>query len=150
MRRLRKFWGLPRAERMLLVKSWLLLGAIGLGLSVLPFGVMRRLLEKGARERALRPPVDDATSKKVVWAVTAASRYVPRGGTCLTRALAVRHLLARRGTWTNLRIGVMKEGKDASLGAHAWVEHEGRILIGDLDDLSRYTPMPPLLEKDER
>jgi hypothetical protein len=39
-----------------------------------------------------------------------------------------------------VRIGVRKAGSE--FRAHAWVEHEGRVLLGDLDDLSQYTPLP--------
>src|SRR5438309_451978 len=66
---------------------------------------------------------------RVVWAVVVASRYVPMS-TCLTQALAAQVLLARRGYSAHLHIGVAKEGAEAKLKAHAWVESDGKVLIG--------------------
>ena len=65
---------------------------------------------------------------ELAWAVEAASRYVPRA-TCLVQALALQALCARRGQATALRIGVA-HGERRELEAHAWLEGEGRILIG--------------------
>jgi hypothetical protein len=43
----------------------------------------------------------------------------------------------------SLRIGVAK-GEAGKLEAHAWVESQGRIVIGGLRDLPYFTPLPPL------
>ena len=61
----------------------------------------------------------------------------------MTRALALMLLLRRRGYPAELRIGVRPSGEDR-LDAHAWVEGEGRILIGQIASLSEYTPLPKL------
>ena len=55
-------------------------------------------------------------------------RLMP-GATCLCRALALQHLLSQHGHSSELRIGARKSGNQ--FGAHAWLEHEGRVLIGD-------------------
>ena len=52
-------------------------------------------------------------------------------------------LLSWHGVPSNLRIGVLKKS-ESELEAHAWVETEGRVLIGDLDDLSGYVQLPSL------
>jgi hypothetical protein len=70
-------------------------------------------------------------------------RRTLRGKPCLTEGMATRLLLGRRGLPTELRIGVLLP-EHGRLKAHAWVEHEGRILIGALPDLQRFTPLPPL------
>lgn len=64
---------------------------------------------------------------RLTWAVEVASRRMP-GATCLCRALALQHLLARNGHGSELRIGV--EMKDGRFGAHAWLVYGARILIG--------------------
>lgn len=74
---------------------------------------------------------------RIAWAIGAGSRYVPRA-TCLVRALAGRRLLAAHGHRAHLRIGV---AKSTELQAHAWLEYEGRVLIGG-GDLDRYTVLP--------
>lgn len=68
-----------------------------------------------------------------------AARYVPRA-TCLTQALALQAMLGRAGTPSELRIGVAR-GKETEVDAHAWLECEGRVVIGD-GQLERYVPMP--------
>jgi Transglutaminase-like superfamily len=52
-------------------------------------------------------------------------------------------LLRRRGFVTDLRIGVMR-GDSGRLEAHAWVELDGRILIGQTPSLERFERLPAL------
>ena len=59
------------------------------------------------------------------------------------QALTAKTLLARAGQPAALRIGVAKK-PDGHLEAHAWLESEGRIVVGHLRDLSRFSPLPPL------
>ena len=72
---------------------------------------------------------DLAVAEQVVWAVTVASRYVPGRTTCLSLALTVQGVLARRGHPSRLHIGVVR-GAEGQVDAHAWVECGGRVLIG--------------------
>ena len=48
--------------------------------------------------------------------------------TCLTRALACRLMLARRGEPSVVRLGVAKDGD--AFAAHAWLESGAEILTG--------------------
>jgi hypothetical protein len=48
--------------------------------------------------------------------------------TCLVKALAASKLLARHGYKSTLHIGVKRT--DEVFEAHAWVEHDGRPIIG--------------------
>ncbi len=136
MHRMRKFLRLPSTDRRLLIQSVFLLGAIRLGLWLLPFETLRRLLARVAQG------TNRASLDRVTWAVTVAGRYVPVA-TCLTRALATQVLLGRCGHPASLRIGVVRS-EEGQLQAHAWVESRGRIVLGGSEDLSRYTPLPPL------
>lgn len=58
------------------------------------------------------------------------------GATCLVQALAGMALLARQGHAATLCIGVTK--RDAAFGAHAWVECDGRAVVGVQAD---FTPL---------
>jgi hypothetical protein len=116
----------------------MLVAAVRAGLSILPFATLRRLVARlmvpmrgVAREHGV---VD-----RIAWAVPAASRYVPRA-TCLTQALSAQVLLARRGYPAELRIGVARDSHGA-FNAHAWVEHDGRIIVGELG-YEEFTPLP--------
>jgi hypothetical protein len=95
-----------------------------LGLWLLPFDTVRRLVEIVAVAR-----VGGATKPtEVARAVRIAARWVPRAS-CLVQALAVRILLARTGHTARLHIGVALNG-GRNFEAHAWVETEQGILIG--------------------
>ena len=142
MKRLHRFFLLAPTERRLLARATLTVAAIRIGLWVLPFRTLRRVLARTARETCDGPEKNMASIEKVSWAVGMASRIVPRA-TCLTQALAAQVLLARQGCPATLTIGVAKS-QQGQLEAHAWVEIQGRIVIGKLTDLSRFTPLPPL------
>jgi Transglutaminase-like superfamily len=123
-----------------LLKAALLLWSARLGLWLLPLPTLRRLL---ARLRPPEPPSPEGHSadvEKIVRAVVLASHYVP-AATCLTQALAGQILLTQYGEPALLRIGVAKN-EAGKLEAHAWVESRGRIVIGALPELIRYTPLP--------
>jgi Transglutaminase-like superfamily len=64
---------------------------------------------------------------RLTWAVEVVSRRMP-GATCLCRALALQRLLAKNGHGSELRIGVEKNSD--RLSAHAWLVHNGKVLIG--------------------
>ena len=136
---LRKFLRLPSEDRALLMRSVLLVGAARVALWVLPFNVVRRLLVPDVRRTS--PP--RATTEKIGWAISVAKQFVPKGN-CLPQALAAESLLVRDGYPVEFRIGVAKTA-DGQLEAHAWVESEGRLVVGDLTQgLSTYRPLPPL------
>ena len=84
-----------------------------------------RLVSRAPRlSRRRDDQVIDDTSR----AVQAAARFVP-AATCLTQALALRALLARRGRPSTLTLGVRHPAR--SVEAHAWLEADGRIVLGD-------------------
>jgi len=82
---------------------------------------------------------------KVAWAVRSASRYVPYA-TCLTQALATYLMLGKRGQPVILYLGVFKSST-GSFKAHAWVESEGKVLVGYVDNFGNYVPMRLMCEK---
>jgi Transglutaminase-like superfamily len=140
-----KFFSLSATEKRLLVKSAFLLGAIRLWLWLLPFHTLRSLLDKRKRRNIEGQKTDRASINKVVWAIDKASHRIP-AVTCLIRALAALLLLERLGYPACLRIGVAK-GKEGQLEAHAWVESGGRVVIGDVADMSRYVALSSAREE---
>jgi hypothetical protein len=136
---LKKLLLLPAADRALLIRSVLLIGAARLALWVLPFNTVRRLFARPARQSPAQCP----TTEKIGWAIGVAKRCIPMGN-CLPQALAAESLLTRSGYPVELRIGVVKTDQ-GGLEAHAWVESGSRLVVGDLTQgLSTYTPLPPL------
>jgi hypothetical protein len=138
MRRVRKFLNLSVREKFLLMEAVLLVFAIRVGLTFLPFSTLEKLLAKGTRKdidlkRKARFSID-----QVAWSVSAASHRMPKA-TCLVQALAIQFLLPREGYPANLRIGVKKDA-NGQLEAHAWVESEGRVIDNGSEN-RRYKPL---------
>ena len=136
-----KFLRLSTADRYLLLKTSLSVWCVRLGLWLLPLRIVRDGLARLTRETSLSRkrsvPVD-----RVVWAVTVASRYVP-GATCLTQALVTKLMLTRNGHDATVRFGVARSDK-GQFQAHAWVESGGHIVIGDSQELIRFTRLPSI------
>jgi hypothetical protein len=139
MLRLRKFFLLCPTERRLLLKAAFLLSAIRVGLWLLPFQLQGRLFVRLSKLLPEYSPDPDAAVAQVAWAVETAAPYVPRA-TCLTRALAAKAMLASSQCPLLLHIGVAK-GENGHFKAHAWLESQGRVVIGDIQPW-RYTSMP--------
>ena len=137
---LKRLLQLPARERWLLIQSAVLLLLVRAALWPLPFEVLLRWT--GRIGQPARPGHNaDLCTGVIIWAVRRASRLVS-GATCLTPALAGRMLPGRAGHPSELRVGA---GKSPASGfeAHAWLEHRGQVVLGGLDDLSRYVPMRP-------
>jgi hypothetical protein len=138
LRRLARFIALPADERKLFLEAAILLLVVRLGLWIVPYRIVNRILEWGApRSRGARG-YDTLLVANAARAVRAMSRYVPKA-TCLTQALALRTLLGILGQPALLKIGVRKNA--GSLEAHAWVESQGRVVLGGTRDLARYTAL---------
>jgi len=140
----REFRRLPRFERRLLVGAWAALFFVRLGLLLLPFRAMHALQKCIARRAARRgktPPAD--IDEKVAWAIDAATRRHPGQATCLRRAMAAAMLLNLCGARADLRIGVTRDDRN-EFAAHAWIEREGKVIVGNLHNLQDYSTFPPL------
>ena len=134
----RKLGRLPAPRRAILIRTVFALWAARLATWLLPFPLGRRLLV--GSHRAATPTV---SGEQIRWAMSHAQRVVPRA-TCLPQALAAEALLTRGGLPADLRIGVKKE-PSGKLLAHAWVESNGRIVVGDLPGgVDVYTRLPAI------
>lgn len=145
MRRVVRFVHLSRSKQRLLLEAVWLLARVRLMLALLRFEVaMRRLdamaVSRGGRDRSTPSLPDDVDADALLWAVRTASRIVPRA-TCLTQALGARVMFLRRGMPVDVHVGVAR-GAAGTFEAHAWVERNGRIVLGDLPDLDRYARIP--------
>jgi hypothetical protein len=141
VQQLRKFLLLPSTDRTLLIGAALLLGAIRLGLCLLSFQTIRRILARLASPINRSPKAGSVSPQQIARAVEVAAQYIP--STCLSQALATQVLLERAGFSAYLRIGLAKK-KGGQLEGHAWVESQGKIVIGALEDLPRFIALPPL------
>jgi Transglutaminase-like superfamily len=136
MKTLTMLRALSPADRSLVVESSALLLFIGVGLRLLRFATLRRLLNKYS---SLAPRGTVVEDTRVVWAVRAASRRMPVRTSCLVEALAADTMLRQRGYECILRLGVWRPGSPSkSLRAHAWLERQGMVVLGELEELPDY------------
>ena len=142
MKQLVKFSNLTSSERRLLVSALFRLVAIRVGMWVIPLRVLLRRLHKMAVERDRLSGSNPLPPERIAWAIRVASRYLPGTMNCLVQALDAQSMLARRGHLARVRIGVAKD-EGGQLKAHAWVECEGKIVIGGVG-MSQYTALPYL------
>jgi hypothetical protein len=146
MRRLAKLFRMPFSDLRLLAEAMLALTFVKVGLGVLRFQTLRRLLKKVTVGREQSVP-QRRIVKKVVWSINKISAYAPFFRNCLNRALATQVLLGRRGQEVDLRIGVATDAS-GNFRAHAWIESDGRIVLGGMDDIWQLTPLPALSLRD--
>jgi Transglutaminase-like superfamily len=140
-------------ERRALAVAVAVVVAVRVALTVVPsrwiIGVVRRLSQRSSLPRAVRRRSTVMSNATIVWAVEAASRFVPRAN-CLTQALAAQIMLQRHGHSATLCLGVQRTPA-RPFRAHAWLELNGEIILGGeesrlLARLSSLTPAdtPPI------
>jgi len=135
---IRKLLSLDRGERSLLLQALARVAMVRAALWLLPF----RVVHAGVAARARRVSASPAKQPvaRIVWAIDAASRRVPRA-TCLTRAFAGTLLLAAHGHAAAPRLGVARDGD--GIRAHAWIECGGETLFAE-PGTDAFVALPPL------
>ncbi len=135
MRAVNRFLRLDSVERVLLLEAFVLVCTASTSVRLLPFAIVQKLFAN----RAKASNTHRRSIERSMWAIAVAGKYMP-GTTCLSLALAAHRMLHREGYPAHLYIGV---GKDhvGSFRAHAWVESEGKIVIGGQDSSSSFAPL---------
>lgn len=123
-------------ERRLLAEAVALVPVVHQLQQRLPFVRWRKLLERPAPGTPR-----DAAPREVAWAVKVAADYLPGEYKCLPRAYAAHVLLARHGHGSEVRVGVARDAQ-GKVEAHAWVVCDGQTVIGQVEDMQRFVPLP--------
>lgn len=113
---------------------------VRLALFALPFGIVRRCFWKQPAHLQAPTWEHKARGRQLGWAVAATRRVFP-GASCLASAIALHALLEREGIVSHIRLGLPRDPGAAPI-AHAWVEHDGLVLLGGADSPSSYSPFP--------
>lgn len=142
MDRIKSFLSMPVGDRVRLAVAAVQLVVLPVALSTLSFSRVRTVLVRGSIA-ASRVVPGQPTPYRLARTVEIADRHLPGERTCLVRSLATETLLRLYAHTPSHRIGV-KKPEDGSVEAHSWIELDEEVLIGDLDDLSEYTPLPSL------
>jgi hypothetical protein len=135
-RRLAKFFRLSFSDQRLLMRAALAVVSAKLAIRTLRLPAARAAV---MRLQRLGWIVGPARADRIVWAVETAGGAIPGMKNCLVQAVAAEAMLIRAGHPCELRIGAAKNGP-RELIAHAWLESEGRVLIGNFE-LDRYAPL---------
>lgn len=128
-----RFWRACKANWRLMPAALLTVVAIRIALWVLPFRHVHGWVH---RRRCAAGSGDIRRRMRIARAVARMSRLVP-AASCLTQALAAQWLLRLRGERAQLCLG-MTRSKSGHMEAHAWLEHDGGVLIGNLPHLGSY------------
>lgn len=136
MTNLIKYLYLPYFEKVVFAQSFVLLVIIRLSLWVLPFSILKNLFLKKTEISVKNQPIDLKIVNIVVKAVTKCGGMIPFAS-CLTRAITAQILLKKLHQSSELKIGI-KKSEPNKLEAHAWIEIDGRIIIGKLSQHQNY------------
>ena len=132
MEKLKTYWfkwqNLSGYAKLMFLQAVVVLLLIKTGLTVLPFQTFRRLFHWITETKAMRE-MSPVKIEETVKAVNRAANVLPFALLCLPRALATKYLL-RRVPSLSLEIGV-EINPHKAFEAHAWVEKEGKVIIGD-------------------
>ena len=83
------------------------------------------------------------TCTRVISAVKIADHYLPGNRKCLIRSSTAEALLLIYGFNPDHRIGIAKQDQE-EISAHSWIEIDDNVLIGEINDLERFSPLPSL------
>ena len=97
------------------------------------------------------PPISE-----LVQAIDSSSWYTLKPARCLSRALTLYLLMKWFGYTPTFRIGVAKPtaialdaettptAQQPQIEAHAWIEYENQVILGQIRELGRFTPLPSI------
>jgi Transglutaminase-like superfamily len=138
---LRRFLSLERSDRWLVLEAVGLTAAVWIGVSVLRYAAVRRILDACTRiPGAAGGDEPRARAHRICWATSAvAARFA--GATCLVQALTAETMMRRRGLVPVVRLGIRMRRSPTPLEAHAWLEYDGVVVLGAIEHLADFSPL---------
>jgi hypothetical protein len=124
-RKLKSFGRLRWADRAIIAEAAVLLALARICVLTVPFRILVKWLDRVPDA----PASDPVLVARVGRSVAAAARNVPWNAVCLPQAIAAKAMLARRGQGSAFHLGATIED-GGKFSAHAWLECDGRIVIG--------------------
>jgi hypothetical protein len=112
-----------------------------MGLKIGSYRLMARLLfiKLKYKERDRTRSENSPTIQKIISLVNLIGDRLFEAN-CLCNAMVIKHMLAKRNCAVKIRIGVTS--KDGThLSGHAWVEKDGKILLGGSNSFLFYIPV---------
>ena len=108
-----------------------------------PLGWWRGTLGTVCSDNGLPPagsPLDAPLARRLIGRIEQATRRLPFRVKCLPRAVALQWLLRWKGQPGALVVAVHRRDRTSEDAYHAWIEHDGAMLIGHCD-ASEYQPL---------
>lgn len=137
-RKFRTWRSLAPADRRAFWRAVLLVPTMHVVVRVVGFNrLQQRVARVGPSSRESLPAAQAV--RRCAVSVSRVKQYSPLRGNCLSQSLALVWMLRREGVEPQLRLGVRIQ--DAKFDAHAWVEHEGRVLNDTQDVHTRFAPL---------
>lgn len=137
-------------ERCRLTQALIFLPLVSVGLRLLGFRRLQRLLERGMPKEVVSKKRASTGNdlvltecRNIAKMVDIAAGHSPIAATCLQRSLVLWWLLGREGFASDLRLGA-KKAEDL-FEAHAWVEYDGFVLNDSEDVQQRFATFDPNL-----
>lgn len=135
MNRIIKFAALPWQRKALLLRCWVELNETAIALCLIPLPEILQRMKTNFPALGARTSI---SKQDIIWSVRAAAALSWRP-TCAVRALVGERALRRHGFPSQFKVGVT--GGD-DFQAHAWVEDETGVLIGESE--KTYQALPDL------
>lgn len=126
---------MPWPRKGLALRCWLALNFTAMALRIFSLG---KILDFFGTNTAITSSRSQFSKSEIIWTVRAAAALCWRP-TCAVRALVAEQLLRRNGHAALFKVGVTS---DSNFQAHAWVEDESGILVGESDH--SYQPLPDI------
>lgn len=144
MRRIGKFFRLSGKEKKIFLQAVFFLISSRLSLQ---FKEFNEVVTHYGKQIGQQHPVEkrNISPARVVSLLEAGGKLIPFT-TCLSKSLAGSVLMRKYGYTPLLHIGVAKESGGV-LEAHAWLSLDGKIIVGNCNDLERYRELPLLLNE---
>lgn len=136
----RRIARLPLGTWTALVRVVPTVAAVRLALWILPYRTVLKLFGSPKARGARPASYAVSTLRTADWVGRTALGDKP----CLTQALAARWLLGRAGFDADLKIGARREASEFK--AHAWLEMNGRVVLGGAASPSLYTTLTSVSE----
>ena len=130
-----KWMNLSNHAKINFLYACVVLVVIKTGLTILPFGTFRKLFHYISSSRK-KTDVSKSGIDELISNINAAASALPFELLCLPRALAAKYML-RKVPDLSLEIGI-EVNKDKAFEAHAWVEKNGNVIIGDWSESVSY------------
>ena len=143
----RTLWRLSASQWGTLLGAVVMTGVVRGSLALYSLRDVVKGLQQAAQRIPSRHSITPTYRQEAAWAAARVGRRLLPKRPCLTQALVTQFFLWRRGDEaTSMHIGVTK-GDDGGLLAHAWLEHEGRVIIGGTGSPERYKRLEQLEER---